>query len=361
MAAVPRKSALFHPWPATLRGDGDEGMMGAIARMAEAAGVPPTRLMTDFAQLAIGAGRVDFSDYERLRLYDEAFWAQGDRRQAVGARRGRELALLANFRHDCLALATDRLAASAYLAAHGLPTVPVMAIFRAGLATPDQALIRTRDALREFLEAHAGQPMLAEPVEGGEGRLLFAPGADTAAQIDRLVDEVRDSGETSWLLRAVLPRHPEAPSDQGRLAPVRLIMLNTDFGPMIFRAVWRIGGPDDICATLDLETGAARSVMPARAPSRAQAAPGGLAVPDWERLKATATEAMRLFGQFGLIGWDVAPTAEGPVILGLDPTPEFATHQLAERRGVLDHEFADFLSDRRRLAAHHHRAERAWR
>jgi len=361
MAAVPRKSALFHPWPTASRGDGDEGVMGAIARMAEAAGAPPTRLMTDFAQLAIGAGRIDFADYERLRLFDEAFWAHGDRRQVVGARRGRELALLANFRHDCLALATDRLAASAYLAAHGLPTVPVLAIFRAGLATPDQALIRTRDALREFLEAHAERPLIAEPVEAGDARMLFAPGSDPAADIDRLVDEVRDAGETSWLLRAVLPRHPDAPSDQGRLAPVRLIALNTDFGPVIFRAAWLIGGPDEIVATLDLDTGAARQVLPARAPNRAQPAPAKLAVPEWELVKATATEAMRLFGQFGLIGWDVAPTADGPVILRLDPTPDFGLHQLAERRGVLDHEFADFLSDRRRLAASHQKAERAWR
>src|SRR5476651_868394 len=131
MAAVPRKSAYFHPWPVARRSEADEGMMGQIARMAEAAGVPPTRLMTDFAQLAIGAGRIDFADYERLRLYDDAFWSAGDRRQAVGSRRGRELALLANFRHDYLALATDRLAANAYLSAHGLPTVPVLAIFRA--------------------------------------------------------------------------------------------------------------------------------------------------------------------------------------------------------------------------------------
>ncbi|HEY2710457.1 MAG TPA: sugar-transfer associated ATP-grasp domain-containing protein [Caulobacteraceae bacterium] len=361
MAAVPRKSALFGPWPTPRRESGDEGMMGAIARMAEAAGVPPTRLMGDFAQLAIGAGRVDFSDYERLRLYDEAFWAAGDRRQAVGARRGRELALLANFRHDCLALATDRLAANAYLSAHGLPTQPVLAIYRAGLAAPGANLIRTRDELRGFLEAQAGQPLVARPVEGGEGTTLFADGRDPAAEIDRLVDQVRDAGEISWLFQPVLAPHPEAPSDRGRLAPVRLIALNTDFGPVVFRAVWRIGGPDEIVATLDLGTGVARTVVPARAPARAQVAPTGLAVPGWAQLKATATEAMRLFGQFGVVGWDVAPTVDGPVIIGLDPTPDFEIHQLADRRGVLDHEFVDFLSDRRRLAADRHRAERSWR
>src|ERR1700722_15033867 len=181
MAAVPKKSAHFTPWPTHHRGEGDESMVSAVARMAEAAGVPPTRLMTDFAALAIGPGRIDFSDYERMRLYDEALGGHPDRRAMVGARRGRELAMAINFRHDCFALASDHLAADAYLSAHGLPTVPILAIYRAGLASPGRRLIRTRDELRAFLESRGGQPLLAQPVGGGRARLLFAGGQDIAA------------------------------------------------------------------------------------------------------------------------------------------------------------------------------------
>jgi hypothetical protein len=85
MVAALRKSAHLSPWPTFHRGEGDEGMMAAIARMAEAAGVPPTRLMTDFATLAVGPGRIDFSDFERLRLYDEAFWSATAASSARGA------------------------------------------------------------------------------------------------------------------------------------------------------------------------------------------------------------------------------------------------------------------------------------
>ena len=111
--------------------------MAAVARMAEAAGVPPTRLMTDFAALAIGPGRIDFSDYERLRLYDEALL--GPRRSA---RHGRRRAAAASWRWR----STSATTASPWPAtaspptpissAHGLPTVPILAIYRAGLATP---------------------------------------------------------------------------------------------------------------------------------------------------------------------------------------------------------------------------------
>jgi hypothetical protein len=358
MAALPRKSARFGPWPHVDRHAGDEGMMAAIARMAEAAGVPPTRLMTDFAGLAVGPGRIDFSDYEQLRLYDEAFWGHADRRRLIGARRARELALAINFRHDCFALATDRLAANAYLSAHGLPTAPVLAIYRPGLATPGRGLIRTRDELRAFLGARAGEPLVARSVEGGGERLLFAAGADPAADIASLLDEVRDAGEISWLLQRRPAPHPDAASDGQRLSPVRLLTVSADYGPIVLRALWRLGGRDDIVACLDLETGAVKAVFPAAAPHRAQAAPSGFSVPDWPLLKATAVEGARLMSQFGLIGWHIAPTTEGPVILGLDPTPELALHQLADRRGLLDPWFHDFVAGRRRLAAEHRRLTR---
>ncbi|HLY80860.1 MAG TPA: sugar-transfer associated ATP-grasp domain-containing protein [Caulobacteraceae bacterium] len=355
MAALPKIPAHLVPWPSLQRDSADEGAMAAIARMAEAAGVPPTRLMADFAQLAIGPGRIDFSDYERMRLYDEALWGQTDRRAMVGVRRSRELARTVNFRHDCFALASDHLAADAYLSAHGLPTVPILAIYRAGLATPGGRLIRTRDELRAFLESRGGQPMLAQPVEGGRTRLLFGAGHDVAADIGALLDEVRDAGETSWLFRPHLAEHPDAVSDGDRLSAVRVLAANTDFGPMMLRALWRLGGRDDIVARLDLETGAVQAIFPAGSPHRAQAAPSGFGVPEWPVLKATAIEGMRLMSQFGLIGWDIASTAKGPVILGLDPTPDLTLHQLADRQGLLDAWFHDFIADRRRLAAEHRR------
>ena len=330
--------------------------MSAVARMAEAAGAPPTRLMTDFAGLAIGPGRIDFADYERMRLYDEAFWGETDRRAIAGVRRGRDLALAINFRHDCFALAGDRLASNIYLSAHGLPTQPILAIYRQGLATPGRNLIRTREELRGFLESQAGLAMMAQPIEGGAPRKLFGPGRDPAADIASVLDEVRDAGHTSWLLQPRLTPHPDAAAGDGeRLTPVRLLIANGDYGPIVLRALWRLGGRDDIVARLDLDTGAVLGIFPAAAPHRAQAAPRGFAVPDWPLLKATAVEGARLMAQFGLLGWDLAPTDEGPVILGLDPTPDVALHQLADRQGLLDPWFLDFVAERRHLAADHRR------
>lgn len=350
MAAVHKLSSLIPAMPPWRKVTGHEAMPAAFARMAEASGAPPAHLMADFAALAFGPGRISFADYERLRLYDAAFWGAADRRGVAGAAQVRRIARIANFRRECWGLASDRLASSAYLAAHGLPTVPTLAIYRAGLAAPGASLLRTRDELRQFLQEHAGAPLIARPSEGGPGRRLFAGAADPAAEIDRFIDAVSDAGPVSWLFQAPLAPHP-ALADTRRIAPVRLITLAAGDAALVARAAWLFGGPDEVVASLDLRSGAAVRLSPALAPQRGESAPADLRVPDWPALKAVAAEGARLFAQFGLIGWDIAPTAGGPVILGLDPAPDLELHQLADRRGVLEPEFLAFLADRRALAA----------
>jgi hypothetical protein len=351
MAAVAKLTSLIPSMPPWLSAAGHEAMPAAFARMAEAAGAPPAHLMADFAALAFGPGRISLSDYERLRLYDAAFWGGADRREAAGAAQVRRIARIANFRRDCWSLATDRVAANAYLAAHGLPVAPALAIYRAGLAAPGETLLRTRDELRQFLERHAGAPLIVRPAEGGPGRRLFAGEADaSAAEIDRFIDTVSDAGPVSWLLQTPLEPHP-AIAEARRITPVRLITIAAPDAVFVARAAWLLGGPDEVVASLDVRSGAAVRVSPALAPQLGEPAPADLRVPDWPALKAVANEGARLFSQFGLIGWDIAPTATGPVILGLEPAPDLDLHQLADRRGMLDPEFLAFLADRRALAA----------
>jgi hypothetical protein len=351
MAAVPKLSTLLPALPSWRSATGHEAMPAAFARMAEAAGAPPGHLMADFAALAFGPGRISFADYERLRLYDAVFWGEADRREAAGAGQVRRIARIANFRRDCWGLATDRVASNAYLAAHGLPVAPALAIYRAGLAAPGETLLRTRDELRQFLERQAHAPLIARPAEGGPGRRLFAGDPQLrAAEIDRFIDMVGDAGPVSWLLQTPLEPHPDV-AEGRRIAPVRLLTLATGDAALVARAAWQFGGPDDVVASLDLRSGAAARLSPAHAPQRGEPAPADLAVPDWPALKAVAVEGARLFSQFGLIGWDLAPTAHGPVILGLDPAPDLDLHQLADRRGMMDAEFLAFLAERRALAA----------
>ncbi|MFI4935489.1 MAG: sugar-transfer associated ATP-grasp domain-containing protein [Caulobacterales bacterium] len=357
--ALQRQADLANFRALAARANPDESMVGLIARMAEAAGVPPTRLMRDFAGLSFGPGRVSFSDYARLRLYDEAFWAASDRRSVVGHRRGRELALQANFRHDWFGLASNRVAASAYLATHGLPVAPLEAIFVSELATPSPNLLRTRDELRQFLNQRIGRPLVGQPAEGGGARVIFGDAhIDPATEIDHLIEDVCDNHAGGYLFQPLLAPHAKfGPFVGGHLAAVRLVTLAGGAEPRVFRAVWKLPGRHEYLAQLDLKTGQVLRVTSGSGPDLAEVRAGAsllaLTIPDWEAMKATAVEGARLMRHLGLIGWDIAPAEDGPVILKMTPTPDLLPHQLADREGVLDPEFLDFLEGQRQAGAEH--------
>jgi len=359
MAAALRQVAPSAGRPSAPERVADEGMMSTLIRMAETVGTAPTRLMRDFAGLSFGPGRVAFSDYVRLRLYDEVFWGETDRRWVAGARRARDIALLANFRREWFALAQNRLAANAFLAAHGLPVPPILAIFCAELAAPSSTLLRTRDELRRFLAEHCAEPIVGAPAEGGTSRLIRpSDPIEMAVAIDHLIEDVVDNHPGGFLFQPqITPDEETARLTGGALAPVRFITQMAEGCPRILNAVWRLPVRSDVLAGLDTRCGAATNLAVFRGDEfrlvRRESVFGrGVAqAPGFALMKATAVEAARLMRAFGLLAWDVALTADGPMILGVDPLPDLGPCQIVHRRGVLDSAFQAFLEERRVLAA----------
>jgi hypothetical protein len=98
------------------------------------------------------------------------------------------------------------------------------------------------------------------------------------------------------------------------------------------------GGPFGL---LDCETGrvlaAARAQRePVFLQARADPELEGLAIPDWEALCGGVLKAHDAFpGIAALIGWDVAPTGEGPVILEANLALSFFQFQMASGRPAL--------------------------
>jgi hypothetical protein len=56
---------------------------------------------------------------------------------------------------------------------------------------------------------------------------------------------------------------------------------------------------------------------------------------------------------FGLVGWDLAATDDGPVIVEANESTDMILAQLADRRGFLDAPFVELLARRRRESARH--------
>ena len=81
----------------------------------------------------------------------------------------------------------------------------------------------------------------------------------------------------------------------------------------------------------------------------------GFQHPHWAAMSGLALEGARLMRHVPLIGWDVACTTLGPVIVEMNEAPDFFLVQLADRKGVLGPEFDAFLAEQRRRAVDHRR------
>ena len=76
----------------------------------------------------------------------------------------------------------------------------------------------------------------------------------------------------------------------------------------------------------------------------------GMTIPCWPEVTQTAIEAARLMRHMPLIGFDMAVSESGCVIVEMNHNPDFFLNQLADGRGVLDTEFTRLISGQKQKA-----------
>jgi len=356
----------------------EEGLsLPVLMRIAEVTGTTPTQAVKDFAGLAFGPGKVSFNDYIRLRLFDQSYW-QDDRRSVVGQRRNRDLAVEINYRHDWYGLVDDKVASIAYLSAYGLPTAAIAAIFAPRLHNGASQILRDREALVGFLSSAESYPLFGKPAAGFQSLgsvALRRPHAATGEletidgkriSRDEFVDDILNHYADGYLFERFLEPHPEAARLHGeRLATARILTLLDD-GARILRASWKIPAGENMAdnfwrggnllAKLDLDTGKIEravagsgfemSLVTHHPDTGAELI--GTPMPHWDEVREVALEGARLMRHIPLIGWDIAATAHGPVIVEMNETPDLFLSQFAHARGILDPEFLEFVAAQKR-------------
>lgn len=350
-----------------------------------AAGKARSRLgiLKEFVALRLGPGRLSFDEYVALRLYDDDFYAGADKEAFVGFKASQKIWLCANYRLDAFGLANNKIACDMLFAAHGFPVMPTIAIFRDGVGRDAPFLLRDEKALRGFLAGSEHYPLFGKPVSGQRSvgtasierydaeRGLLVPTTGGALSLDSFVAQVKTHAASGYLFQKRVEPHPAIREICGnRLATVRLLTILTDSGPRLLRACWKIPGgpnaadnfwrPGNLLAQLDTETGRVLRVLQGDGPGLKEVThhpESGVRivdtiVPNWPAVTRLALDGARVLGDMPLIGWDIAPVDNGAIIVELNETPDFKLHQLADRRGIMDAQFARFLGQRRRHARH---------
>jgi hypothetical protein len=375
------------PAPATLIAAAPQhgtAPLAALRDLAAASGMSPIQAVRDFASLAMGPGKTSFEDYVRLRLFDLAYWAGCDRRTVVGQRCNRDLVVEANYRHDWYGLVGDKIASATYLAAYGLPTVPIMAIFAPRLTMGAAHVLRSRAELERFLLREDVYPLFGKPADGFQslGSIALRGVHPARGEIETIggafvrladfLDDVCNHYDGGYIFERFMSPHPDAARLYGeRLGTTRIVTLCDADGPRIFRASWKIPSGQNtadnfwrngnLLAKIDLESGAIEKAvsgtgfdMRFETHHPDTGAPLiGAAVPRWADVKDVALEGARVMRHVPMLGWDLGSAADGPVIVEMNETPDLFLNQFADARGVLEPDFLAFLAEQKRAAKAH--------
>jgi hypothetical protein len=358
--------------------------------IARETGKSPLQLTGQYMRLAFGPGKIGFTDFVKLRLFDEAFHAGSPLDAYVGSRRNRDICVEVNHRHDWFGLMGNKVASGTYLAAHGLPTIPTAALFAPRLCSDAPGLLRDRAALEAFLLSAGRYPLFGKPVEGiqslgsiGLARCLpqsrmLEKIDGTAIALDDIVTEIATHYAAGYLFQPLMAPHSAIKTLCGsRLACLRVVTALTEAGPQVLRTAWKLPvarnaadnywRPGNLLAEIDIDRGEVRRVTSGTglATRLHERHPDsgvdliGFEHPHWAGLLAVALEGARVMQHVPLIGWDIAATDDGPVIVEMNESPDLFLVQFADRRGIRDAAFEAFLAFQKRCATAYNQKARA--
>lgn len=262
----------------------------------------------------------------------------------------------------------DKVAFEKRCRAVGLPVVPTIAVACHG-------------EIRGIRQLPC-EDLFIKPVDGkggrGAERWLFVGdhrfrSADSELALEELLEHIRRrSLRGALLIQPRIVNDPAlAPLNCGALSTVRVLTcLDAADTPEVVGAAMRMAVHQDsvvdnlhsggITSEVDCETG---RLGPAtnlgkdprigwldRHPTTGAQITGRM-LEGWEMVSELAVRAHTVFKDRLFVGWDIALTQSGPMIVEGNSSPDLDIHQRASRRGMMDGRFADLLAGRLRAWA----------
>ena len=257
---------------------------------------------------------------------------------------------------------------------YGLPVTETVVHYHPTLELPGLPACHDAVDLRRFLTVNAVYPIFGKPRDsvqslGSTSLKTYDPATDTVQtmtgeifDLEQIIGEIIRHYEDGYLFQTtVLPHSAVREICGDRLATVRVMTVNFESGPEIYRACWKIPAganvadnfwrPGNILAELDLDTGTVKRAfsgidinntdLDVHPDSGAPLV--GVTIPNWAEICKTALNGAAVMNGLGLIGWDIAPTDEGCVLVEANGNPDLLLPQLADRRGILEPRFREFL------------------
>ena len=336
---------------------------------------PLQTIVGEIAKTAFGPGKLSSEEYFTLRLFDDANIV-GDKSAFCGNAGMRKLWTSANYTGEWFGPITDKLAFDTLIGGYGLPAIRMRAYyFTHGFRVPAQRMLRDRADLRAFLTDPASYPFFSKPrssslslgsasatgYDAASGHIQLLNGKTVA--LEAFIDDIIMHFSDGYMFQERVVPHAAVRAICGdRLPTVRIYTINGENGPEVFRICWKVPAgknvadnfwrKGNILCAVDYATGKVTRALQGFALDQVEithhpdtSAPlVGVEIPNFKIILELALESARVFKDIRVIGWDIAPTDAGGVIVEGNYAPDFKLAQMAERRGILDARMTAFLA-----------------
>jgi len=252
------------------------------------------------------------------------------------------------------AMCRDKLVFHTYCAYHGLPVTQLLGVVssRGSRTRSGKPIVSEQDWV-EFIQSRLPSTFIAKPRTGNKGRdvLLMGVGTDPApSKFQSLTRALQDLGQyEDYLLEARIDMHPEIVRLTGSSAAscIRVVTVIDESGiPKILGAYHRliVGNSltdnlgefrsGNILGSPDLETGVFKSAWMANAdkvglrPQLKHPTTNvdivGFQIPLWSAVRNAVCSAATAFLPIRTIGWDVAISPDGPILVEANERYQYA-------------------------------------
>lgn len=352
---------------------GGASVADTIHRVARETGISPIRQFRNFISVYRNGinGREYYSQQVYLPQHD------GEARKAFVGERGN---FLLNLKLSPPGLThmrgffADKIALTAVLSHLGLPATQPQAALSQHRQFGRLKVLRNEAELLNFLQADARYPVFGKPLDllqaiGSVGIRSVDPAADLVelangrtARLSGLVKDIIRSYGDGFLFEDAIDQHPEVTARIGpAIGSLRVCTVVADEEPEVLYAVWKVPSPTGMSdnfwqagTMLALPDQATGEVLKCRRgtgpdtewidghPQSGQRLTG-FRIPHFEAAKALAVSAHAIFPINGVLGWDIAIGANGPLIIEANENPAHQLYQFASGRGVRNPDFEPIL------------------
>jgi len=340
-----------------------------IKQACEETGKTSGAILKEMLYYKFSNHKLDDYEYFNYRLFDSGKYTSSEKLEFIGSRKNQTINSACNLNSKENAVLNDKIKFEKLLKGFGVPCANTIALFGGADEFPylgDVRLMHSLDDMAAFF-TDADYPLFGKPVSGSLslGSVGIA-GFDKAGQILTLTDNTtlelaqfhEKISETyfhsGYVFQEFVSMKTELkPYTGNAVGTFRVVTLPTKTGIAALYSVWKIPDlnsmadnvwrNDNLIALINTESGKIERCQLGRGLQARELHehPGnagplmGLQIPDWEDVRQLAVNTASLFPGNRMIGFDIALSDNGPVVIEANTNPDHGLYQLASGRGLL--------------------------